>query len=62
MILQQHCSRSTMHTENSSCQTAEPLCRNTVEQAKCYKSGTATPSLPRRLAVGGETYTCKYKL
>ena len=23
-------------------QTAEPLCRNTVKQAKCYKSGTAS--------------------
>ena len=42
---------------NSSCQTAEPLCRNTVEQAKCYTinriwhvpHGTyLAPSLSRR--------------
>ena len=39
---------------NSSWQTAEPLCRNTVEQTKCYKSGTATHLA---LVVVGETYT-----
>ena len=64
-----------MNTKNSSFQTAEPLCRNTVEQAKCYKSGTATrtawhlnpvTSLSRRLVVGacanGDTRRCFYVL
>ena len=56
---------------NSRCQTAGRLCRNTVEQAKCYKSGTATrtawrlnatTSLSRRLVVGEKKCTCKCKL
>ena len=42
VIFATHHGRSATHTENLSWQTAEPLCRNTVEQAKCYKSGTAT--------------------
>ena len=36
--------------------TAEPLGRNTVEQAKCYKSGTATLSLAKRLVVVGNIH------
>ena len=63
-FLQQYRGRSATHTKTSSCQTAELLCRNTVEQAKYYKLGTGVhaPSLPRRLVVVRQTYTCKCRL
>ena len=62
------------HIKNSSWQTAEPLCRNTVEQADRYKSGFVqlhillgalilpASLLSRRMVVVGERCRCKCRL
>ena len=46
---------------NSSCQTAEPLCKNIVEQAKCYKSGTDTHSRSWLLLVKNTRANVNYR-